>query len=177
MAEQVEYGGYLWRKSGRGYFVAYLPGHKKTHLHRFVYEREVGPIPPGMIVHHADGDKGNNARDNLVLLTRSDHNRWHKNRLSEAQCAERRQICAEKATPAAAAHNRSPRGREHQSLIITAVRARWQPSSDVYTCRYCGAVFTKQHMGRQVYCSPACCQRYWHERYHDKRREARVAQA
>lgn len=42
-------------------------------LHREVYRREVGPIPPGYEIHHLDSDTGNNTPSNLVALTRAEH--------------------------------------------------------------------------------------------------------
>jgi len=48
-----------------------------TGFHRLVWEREHGPIPPGMLVHHKDENKRNNKPWNLELKTRGDHNREH----------------------------------------------------------------------------------------------------
>lgn len=39
-------------------------------VHRLVYEAFVGPIPPGIDVHHIDHDPSNNCVDNLTLATR-----------------------------------------------------------------------------------------------------------
>lgn len=42
-------------------------------LHREVYKREIGPIPPGFHVHHIDGDASNNEPDNLKAITPEEH--------------------------------------------------------------------------------------------------------
>lgn len=41
------------------------------YVHRMVYERHHGPIPPGMDVDHIDRDRHNNRPGNLRLLTRA----------------------------------------------------------------------------------------------------------
>ena len=45
--------------------------------HRHIYEQAHGPIPEGMHIHHIDGDKRNNALENLVALTPREHVRTH----------------------------------------------------------------------------------------------------
>ena len=47
------------------------------HEHRRVWEDAHGPIPEGMEIHHVDGDKHNNALENLHLCTRREHLRIH----------------------------------------------------------------------------------------------------
>ena len=41
--------------------------------HRYIYELLKGEIPAGWIVHHLNGLKGDNRRENLVITSRSDH--------------------------------------------------------------------------------------------------------
>ena len=52
--------------------------HKKDiALHRYKFEREIGKIPKGMVVHHIDGNSLNNDTNNFALLTRASHTKWH----------------------------------------------------------------------------------------------------
>ena len=45
--------------------------------HDLVWERANGPIPLGMCVHHRDGDRLNNAIENLELVDALTHKRIH----------------------------------------------------------------------------------------------------
>ena len=45
--------------------------------HQIVYEKHYGPVAAGLLIHHIDGDRTNNAPENLVALTMRDHMRTH----------------------------------------------------------------------------------------------------
>ena len=45
---------------------------------RWVYEREIGQIPPGYHVHHVDGDRKNDTPGNLQALTPEAHAAIHR---------------------------------------------------------------------------------------------------
>jgi len=49
-----------------------------TSWHRDSFEYFYGEIPEGMTVHHKNGDHFDNSKENLELLTESEHNRIHK---------------------------------------------------------------------------------------------------
>lgn len=59
-----------------GYVRKLVKGRRKFE-HIEVWEKENGPVPPGMIVHHKDENKRNNSIENLQLMTRLEHNRLH----------------------------------------------------------------------------------------------------
>ena len=47
-------------------------------MHRVVAEEMLGrALLPGEIVHHKDGDKWNNAPENLEVMTQAEHARIH----------------------------------------------------------------------------------------------------
>ena len=50
------------------------------HEHRVVAEQVLGrPLKPGEVVHHIDGNKQNNAPENLmVFANQAEHAKWHK---------------------------------------------------------------------------------------------------
>lgn len=57
------------RDNGRGYLSVYLGKDNQRYIHRLVWEAWEGAIPKGMQVCHNDGDRSNNALDNLRLDT------------------------------------------------------------------------------------------------------------
>jgi hypothetical protein len=48
-----------------------------AYAHREIWAAVHGPIPPGMIIHHADDNRRNNAIDNLICVTKLEHQRLH----------------------------------------------------------------------------------------------------
>lgn len=64
---------------GVNYF-ADKQGHYRAtfHIHRAVYTYYYGDIPPEHDIHHIDGNKANNDISNLLLVTRSEHQKLHK---------------------------------------------------------------------------------------------------
>lgn len=46
-------------------------------LHRLIYEEYYGDIIDGYIIHHIDGNPVNNNPDNLVMMSRENHNKIH----------------------------------------------------------------------------------------------------
>lgn len=62
---------------GKGYVTTKRQG-KTLQRHRLIFERHLGrPLASHEIVHHKDGNKRNNALENLELMTRATHAQHH----------------------------------------------------------------------------------------------------
>lgn len=139
--------------SGRNYFYSQSSGRG---LHQAVWESAHGPIPDGHHIHHRDEDTGNNALDNLELLTPAEHNRRHGNK-SLAQRAH-----FERIRKLAAAWHASPAGlawhAEHGKRTWHVRRVEQR------TCAMCEKQYEcKGLRDTDRFCSRPCEQR-WHYR-------------
>lgn len=73
--ESAEQRGNTQRDRGEGRAYRKLNG---RHEHRVVAEGALGrPLARGEVVHHIDGDKRNNAPENLEVITQGEHMRRH----------------------------------------------------------------------------------------------------
>lgn len=72
----------VYREKGTGTvstgYKKYFINGRKASEHRLVWEKHNGPIPEGYVIHHKDGNGLNNSIDNLEMMTRSEHARYHK---------------------------------------------------------------------------------------------------
>lgn len=66
----IEVDGEIWRLTGN-----YYKRHITIFLHRYVWEKNNGPIPPGYHIHHKDGNKLNSEISNLECLSASNHHK------------------------------------------------------------------------------------------------------
>src|SRR5712664_1987933 len=51
---------------------------RKEYVHRIVWRRERGSIPPGHHIHHRNGIKTDNRIENLECLSESEHHKLHR---------------------------------------------------------------------------------------------------
>lgn len=121
--ESVTYDGVMWHPRGDGY---YQNKHRGL-LHRYMYTREIGPIPDGMQVHHKNHDKQDNRVSNFVLLRPGEHWQEHHGERGEDW------------------HAKGGRA--------TWERAQYRD----FTCQRCGNAFRSRGTAEVVrYCSTAC---------------------
>ncbi len=76
----TKFGNAYKRKDG--YFQISSGVNQGKLLHRLIYEENFGPIPEGFHIHHLDNDKNNNALENLVLISKSNHHKLHFNMIN-----------------------------------------------------------------------------------------------
>lgn len=61
-----------------GYIECTTGEHKFRGQHRVIMEQRIGrPLLPGEVVHHIDGNRANNAIENLQLMTHAEHASHH----------------------------------------------------------------------------------------------------
>jgi len=69
-------GRHQTQHDGRGYLKMTIGG-ERILTHRAVWTALRGPLEPGQIVHHKDGDTSNNALRNLEAMSRREHITLH----------------------------------------------------------------------------------------------------
>jgi hypothetical protein len=67
------YDGLKFTLRQHGYYE--LTTGKRTLMHRYVWEKEVGVIPKGYDIHHINEDKSDNRIENLECLPKAEHTR------------------------------------------------------------------------------------------------------
>lgn len=70
------YDGKKFTLRSNGYYA--LTTDDRCLMHRYIGEKEICDIPDGWDVHHINGDKSDNRRDNLVCFPKAEHTRRHQ---------------------------------------------------------------------------------------------------
>ena len=68
-----EYDGKKFTLRNHGYYA--LTTDERCLMHRYVWQKEKGPIPDGWDIHHINEVKGDNRIENLECLPKSEHTR------------------------------------------------------------------------------------------------------
>jgi len=154
MTACIEYRGERFKARPNGYFWGRRENGER-YLHRKVWSDHNGPIPEGMVVHHRDGDKGNNEISNLTLLENGYHARQHAQKRYDDPIEYTKwleQVKA-KAETTAAAHRTSEARKNHAE----ANAETWKNSPvREFNCDVCGTLFSARTREFAKYCSNAC---------------------
>lgn len=148
--ETIVYDGIKWHrypsapgKSDQRYYIS-----GKGRLHRYIYEKEHGKIPPRWCVHHKDGDWNNNDISNLEAMPLTAHNTHHHK--GQGTDAKRRHMA--RIQDLARAWHGSEEGRKWHSEHSKRIAAGRQPKEG--TCDFCGRVYLSMKPMR--FCSQLC---------------------
>lgn len=115
--------------NGKGYLAVNLHHRGKTtkrYIHRLVFQAHCGPINQGLEVNHRDGNKSNNAAENLEVLTHSQNLRHAYDTGLHPGCSPR--------TEAVAAERNGEHVAHFPSILEAAQAAGVQP------CTLCHAL-------------------------------------
>ena len=72
-----EVDGIKFYRKPSGYYKSDYAKHGTMYMHRYVWERNYGPIPQGWHIHHRNGEKSDNRIENLEMLPCGEHVRGH----------------------------------------------------------------------------------------------------
>ena len=83
----------LRHRGDGGYVRLLMPDHPRAiegyvREHVVIYEDAYGPVPDGMVIHHRNGIRHDNRLENLEMMTRAGHLRWHRARRKELICEQ-----------------------------------------------------------------------------------------
>jgi hypothetical protein len=128
---------------------------KKTILHRDVYTSAHGPVPKEFDIHHIDFNKENNAPDNLVAMSRSDHRKLHANHKDERWIgSEANKVQLRAAGELAKAWHSSPEGLEWHSANG---KKAWDNRIAVAAiCQQCDKPYKTYYPSRSKFCHNNC---------------------
>lgn len=121
---------YERRKGSRkGYFES-SPINGSQQLHRAVWESIYGKLPDGWVIHHLDGDRGNNAIENLKAMPRGVHTNIHRPEFIEKQ-------------------------KNEASKFLKAMHQYQQDNPITKYCQHCGTEFKALNKAAK-FCSNKC---------------------
>ena len=161
--------GIRFYKTEQGYWLGAVR-ETPIRLHRYVWEKENGPVPDGYHVHHVDGNPDNNEIANLCLLTASEHSSFHAGQEKNKQKARE---SIKVASQAARAWHKSETGREwHQEQWERTLRVAMTEQVEK-TCEVCGKPY--QTCKVTAYKSKYCCNNCKATAFRRRRREQAYA--
>lgn len=125
-----------------GYYILYDKDYKKRNgemLHRAIWEFYSGKkIPSGHIIHHIDGNRGNNDYNNLMCVTPAEHAALHGWAEKQRARAKANPEAVKNFIDKARAYHQSPEGRAEASKHF---KKNMDKVRETRTCVLCGKTF------------------------------------
>ena len=141
----AKFNGQIFAKTKKGHF------YRAVSLHEAVWRFHFGDVPEGYVIHHINGDKGDNRIENLQLMTAAQHRAWHN---QHDKISYRCDYCGKKIEKF-----RSSRfGDKH--FCDGQCWNRYIHANKIYyeerTCVICGKTFSVYKYRKTKTCSDAC---------------------
>lgn len=152
----IEFDGLRFYPDKRGYWLARKKDWSKPkRLHVYVWEYYNGPIPGGYHVHHKDHNPDNNEIENLELISKHDHLKYHADQQDKDWA---RNNLLEKAIPAAKAWHSSPEGIAWHSKHGKEITEKTMAETVEKVCQHCGKPYLIPRVlsGNSRFCSNNC---------------------
>ena len=144
--------GYRFRKDKKtGYWLCSTL-HKRLHV--YIYEKYNGMIPKGYQIHHIDHNKDNNEISNLKLVSREEHNKIHREEMTEERRQQLRDNFNKNARPKAIEWHKTQEAKEWHRKHYEEMKDKLHQKKK-YKCLICGKEYESK-METSKFCSNAC---------------------
>ena len=158
MADKYQYfdGKKFTRDDSTGYYLCSTKDETgaRKRMHVYVWEHFNGPVPNGYHVHHLDENRGNNAIENLALLSEYDPLSLHGKENAVKNHERIIRNLDEKARPRASEWHGSEAGKQWHRIHYASMKNRLHIEQK-FLCEYCGKEFKSMKAGSR-FCSPKC---------------------
>lgn len=164
MSNSITMNGINFTKDSKtGYYLSSkaIDG-KRIRFHRYVYTLRFGTIPKGMAIHHKDMNKDNNEIDNLILMNKKDHSKYHGDNLSCELKGKYIKNLNENARPKAIEWHKSDDAKEwHRKHWNESIGKHLDKTQDC-VCIVCGEQYlvSKMFEFKTMFCSNKCKSKY-----------------
>lgn len=146
--DTAKFDGRIFKRNSDNYFWTSIKG-RVVLMHRYVWEKANGPLRKGWVVHHRNGNRGDNRLGNLLAMTHSDHNTIHS--LENPESVNELLLSWAK----------KPKSKAHMDKIRAAQLAEYKlPPTRNARCVVCDQAF-KAYKRTTKHCSVACKSRYY----------------
>lgn len=152
----IEYDGLRFYPDKRGYWLSQRKRTRKpVRLHVYVWEKHNGPVPPGYHIHHKDFNPDNNEIENLQLIPKEEHLKYHAGLQDKSWC---RKNLIENAVPAAKAWHASPEGKAWHSKHAQETNRIVFEKKIKKICQCCGKEYEVPYIASENsrFCSNNC---------------------